>query len=47
MNRHADAGVSAPGLLQLAIELIIGAIITGAVSAALIVVPARLAVSAR
>lgn len=40
---RADAGVSAPGLLRLATELIIGAILAGALSAALIVVPVRMA----
>lgn len=40
---RADAGVSAPGLWRLAVELIIGAVMAGALSAALIVVPVRLA----
>jgi hypothetical protein len=44
---RADAGVSAPGLFRLAVELIIGAIMAGLLSAALIVVPVRLAAGAR
>jgi hypothetical protein len=40
---RADAGVSAPGLFQLAVEVIIGGILAGLLSAALIWVPARLA----
>ena len=40
---RGDAGVSAPGLFRLAVELIIGGIVAGALSAALIVVPVRLA----
>ena len=40
---RADAGVSAPGLTQLAVEVIVGGIILGALSAALIWVPVRLA----
>jgi hypothetical protein len=40
---RADAGVSAPGLARLAAELIAGGVILGALSAALIWVPARLA----
>ncbi len=40
---RADAGVSAPGLARLAAELIAGGIGLGALSAALIWVPARLA----
>jgi hypothetical protein len=40
---RADAGASAPWLFQLAVELIIGGIAAGALSAALIVVPIRLA----
>jgi hypothetical protein len=43
---RADAGVSAPGLARLAAELIIGGIVLGALSAALIWVPARLAAGA-
>lgn len=43
MTVRADAGVSAPGLLRLAAEVIVGGIILGALSAALIWVPARLA----
>lgn len=43
---RADAGVSAPGLARLAAEGIAGGIILGAVSAALIWVPARLAAGA-
>lgn len=44
---RADAGVSAPQLLQLAVELIIGGIVAGALSGALIWVPLRLAAGAR
>lgn len=44
---RGDAGVSAPGLSRLAVELIIGAVMAGALSAALIVVPVRLAAGAR
>jgi hypothetical protein len=44
---RADAGVSAPGLLRLALKLIAGGVILGALSVALIWVPARLAVGAR
>ena len=44
---RADAGVSAPGLLRLALKLIAGGVILGALSAALIWVPARLAAGAR
>jgi hypothetical protein len=44
---RADAGVSAPWLSRLAVELIIGGIMAGALSAALIVVPVRLAAGAR
>ena len=40
---RADAGVSAPWLVRLAVELIIGGILAGALSAALIMVPVRLA----
>lgn len=40
---RADAGVSAPGLARLAAEVIMGGIILGALSAALIWVPLRLA----
>ena len=40
---RADAGVSAPGLARLAAEVIVGGIILGALSAALIWVPVRLA----
>lgn len=39
----ADAGVSAPGLFRLAVEVIIGGILAGVLSAALIWVPVRLA----
>jgi hypothetical protein len=39
---RADAGVSAPGLLRLALRLIVGGVILGALSAALIWVPVRL-----
>lgn len=44
---RADAGVSAPGLLRLAVELIIGGIMAGALSAALIAVPVRMAAGTR
>ena len=44
---RADAGVSAPWLFLLAVELIIGGIVAGALSAALIAVPVRLAAGAR
>jgi len=44
---RADAGVSAPWLFQLAIELIVGGILAAALSAALIAVPVRLASGAR
>ena len=44
---RADAGVSAPGLFRLAAELIIGGIVAGALSAALLTVPVRLAAGAR
>lgn len=40
---RADAGVSAPWLFRLALELIVGAIAVGALSVALIAVPLRLA----
>jgi hypothetical protein len=40
---RADAGVSAPWLFQLAVELIVGGILAAALSAALIVLPVRLA----
>jgi hypothetical protein len=40
---RADAGVSAPGLARLAAEVIVGGIILGVLSAALIWVPVRLA----
>lgn len=43
---RADAVVSAPGLTRLAAELIMGGIVLGALSAALIWVPARLAAGA-
>lgn len=43
---RADVGVSAPGLARLAAELIAGGIILGALSAALIWVPVRLAAGA-
>ena len=43
---RADAGVSAPGLLRLALQLIAGGVILGALSAALIWVPVRLAAGA-
>jgi hypothetical protein len=44
---RADVGVSAPGLLRLAIKMIIGGIWIGLLSAALIWVPLRLAAGAR
>ena len=44
---RADAGVSAPGLVRLALRLIGGGIILGALSAALIWVPVRLATGTR
>lgn len=44
---RADAGVTAPGLSRLAVELIIGAIMAGALSVVLIVVPVRMATGAR
>jgi len=44
---RADAGVSAPGLLRLALELIAGGVVLGTLSAALIWVPVRLAAGAR
>jgi hypothetical protein len=44
---RADAGVSAPGLFRLAVELIIGGIMAGALSAALIAVPVRMAAGTR
>ena len=44
---RADAGISAPWLFRLAVELIVGGILLGALSAALIVVPVRLASGAR
>jgi hypothetical protein len=44
---RADAGVSAPWLFRLAVELIVGGILAGALSAALITVPVRLASGAR
>jgi hypothetical protein len=47
LTMRADAGVSAPWLFRLAVELIIGGIVAGALSAALIVVPVRLAAGAR
>ena len=43
---RADAGVSAPGLARLAVEIIIGGIVLGMLSAALIWVPTRLAAGA-
>jgi hypothetical protein len=43
---RADAGVSAPGLARLAAEFIVGGILLGALSAALIWVPVRLAAGA-
>ena len=46
MTVRADAGVSAPGLARLAAEVIAGGIILGALSAALIWIPVRLAAGA-
>lgn len=46
MTVRADAGVSAPGLARLAAELIAGGIILGALAAALIWIPVRLAAGA-
>lgn len=43
---RADAGVSAPGLARLAVEIIIGGIVLGMLLAALIWVPTRLAAGA-
>lgn len=44
---RASAGVSAPGLLRLAIEALIGGVLAALLSAALIMVPVRLASGAR
>ena len=44
---RADADVEAPWLFRLAVEVIVGGILTGALSAALIIVPVRLASGAR
>lgn len=44
---RADAGVLAPGLLRLAVEAIIGGAIAALLSAALIIVPVRLAAGTR
>jgi hypothetical protein len=44
---RAEAGVLAPWTFQLAVELIVGGIAAGALSAALIIVPVRLASGAR
>jgi hypothetical protein len=44
---RADAGVSAPWLFRLAVELIVGGILAAALSAALIVLPVRLASGAQ
>jgi hypothetical protein len=44
---RADAGVSAPWLARLAAELFVAGIVAGALSAALIAVPVRLASGAR
>src|SRR6185437_4390990 len=44
---RADAGVAAPGLVRLAAEVIVGGIVLGVLSAALIRVPLRLAAAAR
>lgn len=43
---RADAGVSAPWLFRLAVELVVGGIVIGALSAALIWIPVRLAAGA-
>ncbi len=43
MRVRADAGVSAPGLTRLALQLIAAGMIGGALSAALIWVPVQLA----
>jgi len=43
---YADAGVSAPRLFELAVDLIIGGIAAGALAGALILVPVRLAAGA-
>ena len=47
LTARADAGVMASWLFQLAVELIVGGIVLGALSAALIVVPVRLAARTR
>jgi hypothetical protein len=47
LTLRAGAGLSAPGLFRLAVEVIIGGFIAGAMSAALIVVPVRLAAGVR
>jgi hypothetical protein len=44
---RADAGVSAPWLFRLGVELVVGGIVIGALSAALIWIPVRLAAGAR
>ncbi len=44
---YADAGVSAPRLFELAIDLIIGGVAAGALAGALILVPVRLAAGTR
>jgi hypothetical protein len=44
---RADAGVSAPGLLQRAVEVIIGGVLVGLLAAALIWAPVRLAAGAK
>jgi hypothetical protein len=44
---RADAGVRAPWLFHLAVELIVGGIVAGALSAALIMVPVRMASAGR
>lgn len=44
---RADAGVQAPWLFRLAVEVIIGGFLAGALSAALIIVPVRMASGAR
>jgi hypothetical protein len=46
VTARVGAGVAAPGLARLAAEVIAGGIIFGALSAALIWVPARLAAGA-
>jgi hypothetical protein len=47
LSVRADAGLSAPWLFRLAVELIVGGILAAALSAALIVLPVRLASGAQ